>query len=74
MGPRRKDWRVLPRLFSPEQLDSSWENPGVREVVHEMMRFWMHHGVSDFWMDVIDLISKVQEFPDADIDDPSRVY
>ena len=25
-------------------------------------------------MDVIDLISKVLEFPDAEIDDPSRVY
>jgi len=34
----------------------------------------MHRGVSDFWMDVIDLISKVQEFPDAEIDGPSRVY
>ena len=25
-------------------------------------------------MDIIELISKVQEFPDAEIDDPSRVY
>lgn len=39
-----------------------------------MIRFRMHRGVSDFRMDVIDLISKVQEFPDVEINDLSRVY
>lgn len=54
-------------LFTPEQPDLNWENPDVREAVHDVLRFWLDRGVSGFRMDVINLISKVQDFPDADI-------
>ena len=52
-------------LFTPEQPDLNWENPAVRSAVHNVLRFWLDRGVSGFRMDVINLISKVQTFPDA---------
>jgi glycosidase len=54
-------------LFTPEQPDLNWENPAVREAVHDVLRFWLDRGVSGFRMDVINLISKVQSFPDAEV-------
>ncbi|KAF2121692.1 glycoside hydrolase superfamily [Lophiotrema nucula] len=54
-------------LFTPEQPDLNWENPDVREAVHNVLRFWLDRGAAGFRMDVINLISKVQEFPDAPI-------
>lgn len=54
-------------LFTPEQPDLNWENPDVREAVHNILRFWLDRGVSGFRMDVINLISKVQTFLDAPI-------
>ncbi|KAF2855885.1 glycoside hydrolase family 13 protein [Plenodomus tracheiphilus IPT5] len=54
-------------LFTPEQPDLNWENPAVRAAVHDILRFWLDRGASGFRMDVINLISKVQTFPDADV-------
>jgi glycosidase len=61
-------------LFTSEQPDLNWENPAVRDAVHEILRFWLDRGVSGFRMDVINLISKVQTFPDAEIFDPTAKY
>ncbi|KAF2182401.1 glycoside hydrolase family 13 protein [Zopfia rhizophila CBS 207.26] len=61
-------------LFTPEQPDLNWENPAVRSAVHDILRFWLDRGCSGFRMDVINLISKVQEFPDAPIAVPTHKY
>ncbi|MFE4710147.1 MULTISPECIES: alpha,alpha-phosphotrehalase [unclassified Paenibacillus] len=53
-------------LFDKTQADLNWENPAVREEVVKLMRFWADKGVSGFRMDVINLISKDQAFPDDD--------
>ena len=53
-------------LFTPEQPDLNWENPDVRAAVHDVLRFWLNKGVCGYRMDVINLISKDQRFPDAD--------
>lgn len=45
-------------MFSPGQPDLNWENPELRQAIHEMMRFWIDRGVDGFRMDVINLISK----------------
>ncbi|WP_435194870.1 glycoside hydrolase family 13 protein [Natronomonas sp. EA1] len=58
-------------LFVEEQPDLNWENPDVREDIYEMMRWWLDKGIDGFRMDVINLISKPQEFPD---DDPDRAW
>lgn len=61
-------------LFTPEQPDLNWENPDVRAAVHDVLRFWLDRGVSGFRMDVINLISKVPGFPDAEIKAPDSKY
>ncbi|NGM83501.1 alpha,alpha-phosphotrehalase [Paenibacillus sp. 7124] len=53
-------------LFDKTQADFNWENPKVREEVYDLMSFWANKGVSGFRMDVINLISKDQRFPDDD--------
>lgn len=61
-------------LFSKKQPDLNWENPRVREELHRMIRFWLHKGVDGFRMDVINVISKVPELPDAAVQDPEEMY
>ncbi|KAM0084364.1 hypothetical protein ACKRZS_003399 [Fusarium odoratissimum] len=61
-------------LFTPFQADLNWETPFVREEVCDILRFWLDKGVSGFRMDVINLISKDQRFPDAEIRHPGRKY
>ncbi|GAA2117619.1 oligo-1,6-glucosidase [Kitasatospora saccharophila] len=56
-------------LFSRKQPDLNWENPQVRHAVHAMMRWWLRRGVDGFRMDVINLISKDQDFPDGPVAD-----
>ncbi|MFC3747778.1 alpha,alpha-phosphotrehalase [Paenibacillus sp. GCM10012306] len=53
-------------LFDKTQADLNWENPAVRKEVVKLMTFWADKGVSGFRMDVINLISKDQAFPDDD--------
>jgi oligo-1,6-glucosidase len=60
--------------FTPEQPDLNWENPEVRAAVHDVLRFWLDRGVAGFRMDVINFISKDQNFPDAPIDKPGFLY
>lgn len=38
----------------------------MREAVYDVMHFWLKRGASGFRMDVINLISKVNTFPDAE--------
>jgi len=53
-------------LFDVTQADLNWENEKVREEVYKMMHFWFKKGVDGFRLDVINLISKDQSFPDDD--------
>ncbi|KAL1638224.1 hypothetical protein SLS56_000032 [Neofusicoccum ribis] len=61
-------------LFTPEQPDLNWEVEAVREAVHDVLRFWLDKGACGFRMDVINHISKVQTFPDAEIQAPGAKY
>ncbi|MBN8210384.1 alpha,alpha-phosphotrehalase [Bacillus sp. NTK071] len=53
-------------LFDVTQADLNWENEKVRDEVYEMMKFWFDKGVDGFRLDVINLISKNQDFPNDD--------
>ena len=44
--------------FSKKQPDLNWENPRVRQELHDVMTFWLEKGVDGFRFDVISLISK----------------
>ena len=49
-------------LFAKGQPDLNWENPKLREEVKNILRFWLDLGVDGFRCDVINLISKKQDF------------
>ncbi|KAK1467912.1 alpha amylase [Colletotrichum cuscutae] len=53
------------RLFARQQPDLNWENPKVRAAVHDIMRFWLDKGADGFRLDVINFVSKPQDFPDS---------
>lgn len=53
-------------LFDVTQADLNWENESVRDDVYHMMKYWLDKGVDGFRLDVINLISKDQRFPDDD--------
>ncbi|WP_433708627.1 alpha,alpha-phosphotrehalase [Paenibacillus illinoisensis] len=53
-------------LFDKTQADLNWENEQVRKAVRDMIKFWAEKGVDGFRMDVINLISKDQRFPNDD--------
>ncbi|MDQ0208334.1 alpha,alpha-phosphotrehalase [Alkalicoccobacillus murimartini] len=53
-------------LFDETQGDLNWENEKLRNKVYELMRFWFEKGIDGFRLDVINLISKDQNFPNDD--------
>jgi trehalose-6-phosphate hydrolase len=53
-------------LFDVSQADLNWENEELRQHVYEMMHFWFDKGIDGFRLDVINLISKNQSFPNDD--------
>jgi len=53
-------------LFDVTQADLNWENEELRKKLYDMMSFWFEKGVDGFRLDVINLISKDQRFPDED--------
>lgn len=53
-------------LFDVTQADLNWENEKVRDEVYNMMTYWFEKGVDGFRLDVINLISKDQNFPNDD--------
>ena len=61
-------------LFAREQADLNWENPAVRAEVKNIIHFWANKGVDGFRLDVINLISKDQAFPNDEIGDGRRFY
>ncbi|KIW66174.1 hypothetical protein PV04_08375 [Phialophora macrospora] len=57
-------------LFASAQPDLNWDNPAVRDAVHDLIRFWLNRGVDGFRMDVINFISKAPGLPDGTITKP----
>jgi trehalose-6-phosphate hydrolase len=53
-------------LFDVTQADLNWENEAVRKDIYKMMEYWLDKGVDGFRLDVINLISKDQQFPNDD--------
>ncbi|MBX2873875.1 MAG: alpha-glucosidase [Saprospiraceae bacterium] len=56
-------------LFSKKQPDLNWENPKLRQEIHDIMRFWFDKGIDGFRIDVIPFISKRLDWPDSNPDD-----
>jgi oligo-1,6-glucosidase len=56
-------------IFSHKQPDLNWANAEVRQAIYDMMHFWLKKGIGGFRMDVINMIGKPSDFPDATIFD-----
>lgn len=64
-------WEYVPsmgkyylHLYAVSQPDLNWENPEVRAELYKILKFWLEKGVKGFRFDVINEISKPQDFPD----------
>ncbi|KXZ40689.1 trehalose-6-phosphate hydrolase [Alkalithermobacter thermoalcaliphilus JW-YL-7 = DSM 7308] len=61
-------------LFDKTQADLNWKNEDVRNEVYDIVNFWIKKGVKGFRLDVINLISKPDEFIDDNEGDGRRFY
>jgi len=61
-------------LFAAEQADLNWEHPPVRQALKQVCEFWAELGVDGLRLDVINLVSKQQDFPSDDSGDGRRFY
>jgi len=61
-------------LFATEQADLNWENDAVRAELKKVCEFWADRGVDGLRLDVVNLISKDQSFPNDDQGDGRRFY
>ncbi|MFT7053283.1 MAG: oligo-1,6-glucosidase [Psychromonas sp.] len=67
LDPASKQYYL--HLFSKKQPDLNWANPEVRRAIHDVLHFWLKKGIGGFRMDVINMIGKPSDFPDATIFD-----
>jgi oligo-1,6-glucosidase len=49
--------------FSKKQPDLNWNNPKLRQEVHNIMRFWLDKGIDGFRMDAFQFVAKDPAFP-----------
>ncbi|KIY70355.1 glycoside hydrolase family 13 protein [Cylindrobasidium torrendii FP15055 ss-10] len=61
-------------LYLEKQPDLNWESDALRNAVWDLMRFWLDRGCDGFRMDVINLISKVEGLPNADVVEPKEEF
>ncbi|WP_145516277.1 alpha,alpha-phosphotrehalase [Yersinia aleksiciae] len=61
-------------LFATEQADLNWEHQPVRDELKKVCEFWADMGVDGLRLDVINLVSKQQDFPDDLEGDGRRFY
>lgn len=61
-------------LFDVTQGDLNWDNEEVREEIFNVVNFWLAKGVKGLRFDVINLISKPENFEDDNIGDGRRFY
>lgn len=61
-------------LYDETQADLNWKNEEVREELKNVIRFWKAKGVKGFRFDVVNLISKPDEYEDDFVWDGRRFY
>lgn len=61
-------------LFAPEQADLNWENPKLRSELFDICKFWAEKGIDGLRLDVVNLISKPEQFENDFEGDGRRFY
>jgi glycosidase len=59
----REAWYL--HLFHEKQPDLNWRNPEVRAEMHDVVEFWLEKGVDGFRLDVFNIMSKPEGYPDG---------
>lgn len=67
-----KKWYL--HLFDETQADLNWENKQVRKELKDILLFWKKKGIKGFRFDVVNLISKEQDFLNDFKGDGKRFY
>lgn len=70
--PSLKKWYL--HLFDVTQADLNWDNPRVRQELKKVILFWKDKGVQGFRFDVVNLISKPENFENDLEGDGRRFY
>ncbi|KAF2644671.1 alpha-glucosidase-like protein maltase [Massarina eburnea CBS 473.64] len=59
-------------LYDETQPDLNWENDDCRRAIYSSaMQFWLDRGIDGFRVDTVNKYSKVVQFPDAPVTDPT---
>lgn len=61
-------------LFDVSQADLNWRNEDVRKECVSILNFWINKGIKGFRFDVINLISKPENYDDDYVGDGRRFY
>lgn len=61
-------------LWSTEQADLNWENKKLRNELKKIVHFWAKKGIDGLRLDVINLVSKPQDFSNDPNGDGLRLY
>ncbi|SEO51666.1 trehalose-6-phosphate hydrolase [Amphibacillus marinus] len=62
--------------FAKEQVDLNWANSAVKDVIYDMLRFWLNKGIDGFRLDVINFLTVNHDFKDNPInkDEQEHLY
>ncbi|MBN1122450.1 MAG: signal peptidase II [Anaerolineae bacterium] len=58
-------------FFFERQPDLNWRNPEVKQVMFDVIRFWLDRGVDGFRLDAIGTIYEVEDLPNSDFSTPA---
>lgn len=70
--PELKKWYL--HLFDVMQADLNWDNPAVRQELKQVISFWKEKGIEGFRFDVVNLISKPEQWENDYEGDGRRFY
>lgn len=70
--PELKKWYL--HLFDVTQADLNWDNPVVRQELKQVISFWKEKGIEGFRFDVVNLISKPEQWENDYEGDGRRFY
>ncbi|HKV60001.1 MAG TPA: alpha-amylase family glycosyl hydrolase, partial [Ktedonobacteraceae bacterium] len=54
-------------MFDVKQPDLNWRNSQVRQVMYDVLRFWLERGIDGFRVDVLSLLLKDDQFHDNEM-------
>ncbi len=70
--PGRKQWYY--HIFLPQQPDLNWQNPGLKQAMFDVVRFWLDHGAAGFRLDATPYLFEDTSWPQDKSPDADPVW